>query len=40
VLSHLIPATTLLPDAVWKANASKGFDGEVIVGNDLMRVSR
>ena len=38
VLSHLVPATTLLPDAGWKAKASKGFDGEVIVGNDLMRI--
>ena len=38
VLSHLVPATTLLPDEVWKAQASKGYDGEVIVGNDLMRI--
>jgi ribonuclease BN (tRNA processing enzyme) len=38
VLSHLAPGTKLLPDAVWKAKASKGFDGEVIVGNDLMRI--
>jgi ribonuclease BN (tRNA processing enzyme) len=38
VLSHLAPGTKALPDSVWKANASKGFDGKVIVGNDLMRI--
>jgi ribonuclease BN (tRNA processing enzyme) len=38
VLSHLAPATKLLPDAVWKANAGRGFDGKVIVGDDLMRI--
>ncbi|MFE9687245.1 MBL fold metallo-hydrolase [Streptomyces sp. NPDC006285] len=35
VLSHLAPGTKAIPDASWKAKASKGFDGTVVVGNDL-----
>jgi ribonuclease BN (tRNA processing enzyme) len=38
VLSHLAPGTTLLPDSSWQLKASKGFTGEVIVGNDLQRI--
>ncbi|KAA9160189.1 MBL fold metallo-hydrolase [Amycolatopsis acidicola] len=38
VLSHLAPGSKLIPDASWKAQASQGFDGEVIVGNDLLRI--
>ncbi|OXM72656.1 MULTISPECIES: MBL fold metallo-hydrolase [Amycolatopsis] len=38
VLSHLAPGLKAIPDASWHAQASRGFDGEVIVGNDLMRI--
>ncbi|MEU0227254.1 MBL fold metallo-hydrolase [Streptomyces sp. NPDC006284] len=38
VLSHLAPGTKAIPDASWKAKARKGFDGTVIVGNDLQRL--
>jgi ribonuclease BN (tRNA processing enzyme) len=38
VLSHLVPGTTQLPDALWKEKAQRGFSGRVIVGRDLMRI--
>jgi len=38
VLSHLAPSTGLLPDAVWRAKAQRGLNGDVIVGTDLARV--
>ncbi|GLZ09789.1 hypothetical protein Acsp04_00250 [Actinomadura sp. NBRC 104425] len=39
VLSHLAPGDKrLVPDAVWKLKASKGYDGRVIVGNDGMTI--
>lgn len=39
VLSHLAPGTKALPDLTWKAQASLGFSGQVIVGNDLQRIA-
>ncbi|MFI0447232.1 MBL fold metallo-hydrolase [Actinomadura sp. 6N118] len=39
VLNHLAPGDKrLVPDAIWKHKARKGYDGRVIVGNDLMRI--
>lgn len=38
VLSHLAPGTVALPDESWRLKASRGFDGEVVVGTDLMRL--
>jgi ribonuclease BN (tRNA processing enzyme) len=39
VLSHLAPGDgRLVPDAVWKLKAGRGYDGRVIVGRDLMRI--
>ncbi|MGW2094596.1 MBL fold metallo-hydrolase [Promicromonospora sukumoe] len=38
VLSHLAPGTVALPDESWRRKASRGFDGEVVVGTDLMRI--
>ena len=38
VLTHLVPADELLPDKVWHDHAKADFDGEVIVGKDLVEV--
>jgi ribonuclease BN (tRNA processing enzyme) len=39
VLSHLAPADdAAVPDEVWLAGAKEHFDGEVIVGRDLLTV--
>ena len=36
VLSHLIPGESTTPDEIWRAQATKHFSGEIIVGHDLM----
>ncbi|MGW5644296.1 MBL fold metallo-hydrolase [Saccharopolyspora sp. NPDC003752] len=36
VLSHFVPTDTDLPDEIWHKHATQGFDGEVVVGHDLM----
>src|SRR5262249_43453040 len=38
VLSHLIPAFDSISDDLWRAAAAKHFQGEIIVGKDLMVV--
>jgi len=38
VLTHLVPADEIVPDEVWRDHARAGFDGEVIVGKDLMEI--
>lgn len=36
VLSHFVPTDADIPDEVWAKHASQGFDGEVVVGRDLL----
>jgi ribonuclease BN (tRNA processing enzyme) len=36
VLSHLVPGTAEVSDATWRDAAAKHFNGEIIVGHDLM----
>jgi ribonuclease BN (tRNA processing enzyme) len=36
VLSHLTPAIDSISDDTWRASAAKYFNGEIIVGKDLM----
>lgn len=41
VLSHLIPADDakfMVPDNIWREEAGNHFDGEIVVGDDLMEV--
>ena len=38
VLTHFVPGDDVLPDDHWVKGASKGFDGEVIPGADLLEV--
>ncbi|MFD0314822.1 MBL fold metallo-hydrolase [Streptomyces flavalbus] len=39
VLTHLVPgATNVLPDDTWRAKASRGYSGRVVVGTDLLRL--
>jgi ribonuclease BN (tRNA processing enzyme) len=38
VLSHLFPPDQSVDDSTWKACARKSFDGEIIVGRDLLVV--
>ncbi len=38
VLTHFIPGDDVLPDAHWLAGAASTFDGEVIVGHDLLEL--
>lgn len=38
VLTHLIPADGVIPDEIWHDHAKADFDGEVIVGQDLVEV--
>jgi ribonuclease BN (tRNA processing enzyme) len=39
VLSHFVPGDDSVPDETWRALASVGFDGELVVGRDLMRLA-
>ena len=39
VLTHFVPGDDVLPDEHWVKGASGGFEGEVIVGRDLMELS-
>lgn len=36
VLSHLLPSDASVDDACWHKRASENFDGEVVVGHDLL----
>lgn len=36
VLSHFVPTDVDIPDETWRKHASQGFDGQVVVGRDLM----
>jgi ribonuclease BN (tRNA processing enzyme) len=36
VLSHLVPSDVDIPDDTWRKHAAHGFDGEVVVGRDLL----
>lgn len=38
VLSHLVPADESVPDETWRSHASLGFDGEIVVGRDLLAI--
>jgi ribonuclease BN (tRNA processing enzyme) len=38
VLSHFVPTDSDIPDETWREHAARGFDGEVVVGHDLMRL--
>ncbi|WP_417374113.1 MBL fold metallo-hydrolase [Glutamicibacter protophormiae] len=38
VLSHFVPSTPAVPEDVWLADARLGFDGPILVGEDLMEV--
>lgn len=38
VLSHLVPSDSSVEDAAWHSRASKNFDGDVIVGSDLLSI--
>ncbi|MGH3452075.1 MAG: MBL fold metallo-hydrolase, partial [Haloechinothrix sp.] len=39
VLSHLAPGDVdAVPDSTWRRKARQGFDGQVIVGRDLMQI--
>ncbi|MFB8771294.1 MBL fold metallo-hydrolase [Streptomyces broussonetiae] len=39
VLSHLVPgATNIVSDDTWRAKASRGYSGRVVVGTDLLRL--
>jgi ribonuclease BN (tRNA processing enzyme) len=39
VLTHFIPGDDVLPDEHWLKGASAGYDGEVIVGRDLLEIA-
>lgn len=39
VLTHFIPGDDVLPDEHWVKGASAGYDGEVIVGRDLLEIA-
>jgi ribonuclease BN (tRNA processing enzyme) len=39
VLTHFIPGDDGLPDEVWIKGAGASFDGEVVVGHDLLELS-
>ncbi|MDQ8701157.1 MBL fold metallo-hydrolase [Streptomyces sp. LHD-70] len=36
VLSHFVPTDVAIPDETWRKHAAQGFEGEVVVGHDLM----
>lgn len=38
VLSHLVPASGVVPDEVWREEAARGYSGRVVVGSDLLEV--
>lgn len=38
VLSHLVPAFADITDEMWSAGVRKYFDGQIIVGRDLMEI--
>ena len=38
VLSHLVPAFPSITDEMWASGVRKHFDGEIIVGRDLMEI--
>ena len=38
VLTHFVPSGDTVDEETWRAEASKGFEGEVVVGRDLMRL--
>lgn len=38
VLTHFIPGDDELPDEHWVKGAANGYDGEVVVGRDLMHI--
>lgn len=38
VLSHFVPGGTSVPDDVWASRAKQTFDGQVIVGRDLLEI--
>ena len=38
VLSHFVPSSPAVPDDVWLADARLGYDGPVVVGQDLMEM--
>ncbi len=38
VLTHFVPGDDILPDEHWVKGVSGGFDGEVVVGHDLMEL--
>lgn len=39
VLSHFVPGDDRVPESEWVARASVGFDGRVVAGRDLLRLS-
>lgn len=36
VLSHFVPTDVDIPDETWRKHAAQGFDGQVVVGRDLL----
>lgn len=36
VLSHFVPASPVVPEEIWLADARNGFAGEIVAGRDLM----
>jgi ribonuclease BN (tRNA processing enzyme) len=38
VLAHLVPAFPDITDAMWADGVRKHFDGEIIIGRDLMEI--
>ncbi len=38
VLTHFVPGDDVIPDAHWLGGVGGGFDGEVLVGHDLMEL--
>jgi len=40
VMSHLTPALESITDDTWRAPAAKHFEGEIVIGHDLMVLQR
>lgn len=38
VLSHFVPSTPVVPDEIWLADARAGFDGNIVIGEDLLEL--
>lgn len=38
ILTHFVPGDEIVPDETWSGDAQEDFDGEVIVGKDLVGV--